>query len=71
MTEPRTFKPAIHEGRILAGGLAIAEVTPDGRLVFDDGYRDRCRARGTPDVPVDVCELVECVLAFLRENGGL
>jgi len=64
----RTFRPVIRENRILAGGMTIAEVR-DGQLVFEDRYLRRCAARGSPDVPVDVMELLEALLEHYR-NGG-
>ena len=68
-TEQDTFKPTIREGEILAGGLRIAEITPDGHLIFNDRYRRRCHARGTPNVPIDVCELVEAIIDHISSYG--
>lgn len=71
MSEGRTFEPTIREdGLVLAGGMALFTVDEGGRLVFEDRYRVRCRARGTDDVPVDVVELVEVLLDYLRERGA-
>ena len=64
----RTFKPVIQEGLILAGGMRIAEVDDEGRVIFEDRYRRRCLARGTDDVPVDVLELLEALLAHYRQE---
>ena len=64
----RTFKPVILEGQILAGGMRIAEVDDEGRVIFEDRYRRRCLARGTDDVPVDVLELLEALLAHYRQE---
>ena len=64
----RTFKPVIQENRILAGGMTIAQVDDEGRVIFEDRYRRRCLARGTDDVPVDVLELLEALLAHYRSG---
>jgi len=66
----RTFKPTIIEQRILAGGMTIAEVDDEGRVIFQDRYRRRCLARGTNDVPVDLVELLEALLYHYREGAG-
>ena len=66
----RTFKPTIIERQILAGGMRIAEVDDDGRVIFDDRFRRRCVARGTDDVPVDVLDLMNLLLDFYREGAG-
>ncbi len=58
----RTFKPKISEdGTILAGGMRIGEIRGVD-WVFDDRYLDRCQARGTPDVPVTLYDLVEALI---------
>jgi hypothetical protein len=69
-TNGRTFKPTIIERQILAGGMRIAEVDDEGRVIFEDRYRRRCLARGTDDVPVDVLELLEALLVHYREGAG-
>jgi hypothetical protein len=67
--EPRTSKPTIRSGgQLLAGGLPIAEVSADGQLAFEDRHHDRCHARGTEVVFVDLCELMDCLLAYLQER---
>ena len=66
----RTFKPTIIERQILAGGMRIAEVDDEGRVIFDDRFRRRCVARGTDDVPVDVLDLMNLLLDFYREGAG-
>jgi hypothetical protein len=66
----RSFKPTIIERQILAGGMRIAEVDDEGRVIFEDRYRRRCLARGTDDVPVDVLELLEALLVHYREGAG-
>ena len=59
----RTFPPTIREdGRVLAGGLTLFEVTADGRLAFEDRFRRRCQERGTPDVEVDLSDLLDQLL---------
>ena len=63
----RTFKPTIIERQILAGGMRIAEVDDDGRVIFEDRYRRRCLARGTDDVPVDLLDLLEAILGYYQE----
>lgn len=68
MSEGHTFEPVIREdGMVLAGGMALFSVD-GGRLVFEDRYRVRCRARGTDDVPVDAVELLEAILDYLRRG---
>ena len=65
----RTFEPTIREdGLVLAGGMALFSVDGAGRLVFDDRYGARCRARGTDDVSVDAVELLEAILDYLRRG---
>ena len=61
----RTFKPTIIERQILAGGMRIAEVDDEGRVIFEDRYLRRRLARGTDDVPVDV---LEALLAHYRQG---
>ena len=60
------FKPVIRENQILAGGLRIAEVDSEGRLVFVDPYRRRRYARGTDAVPVDLLDLLEALIDHYR-----
>lgn len=62
----RTFKPKISkDGTIRAGGVRIGEVR-DGELwVFEDLCFIRQNARGTPDVPVPLHDLVEALLDHL------
>ena len=66
----RTFKPTIIERQILAGGMRIAEVDDEGRVIFADRFRRRCVARGTDDVPVDLLDLLEALLYYYREGAG-
>ena len=67
----RTFKPVIQEdGTILAGGMKIATVE-ETQLVFDDRYLRRCQARGTPDVPVSLYDLVEVLIDHLEGLDNL
>ena len=62
----RTFRPIVTEdGKVLAGGVKIGELR-GGSLVFEDGFHPRANRRGTPDVPVDLCELVGAVIERLR-----
>jgi hypothetical protein len=64
----RTFKPTIRERQILAGGMRIAEVDDEGRVIFADRFRRRCLARGTDDVPVDLLDLLEAILHHYRAD---
>ena len=66
----RTFKPTIIERQILAGGMRIAEVDDDGRVIFEDRYRRRCLARGTDDVPVYLLDLLEALLYYYQGGAG-
>jgi hypothetical protein len=66
----RTFKPTIIERQILAGGMRIAEVDDEGRVIFEDRYRRRCLARGTDAVPVDLMDLLEELLRHYGEGAG-
>jgi hypothetical protein len=66
----RTFKPTIIERQILAGGMRIAEVDDEGRVIFEDRYRRRCLARGTDDVPVYLLDLLEELLRHYGEGAG-
>jgi hypothetical protein len=60
------FRPIIQEdGRVVAGGMTIANISDDGTLVFEDRWRQRQVARGTPDVPVDLAELIDAVIVYL------
>ena len=62
-----TFRPVIREdGTAQAGGMSLFRVDDEGRVVFADRYRARCRARGTDDVPVDVLELLDALTEHLR-----
>ena len=64
--DSRTFKPAITEdGKVLAGGMKIA-VLRGSCLVFEDDLYARVNRRDTPDVPVDLAELVDAVIERLR-----
>ena len=62
-----TFKARITEdGQAQAGGLTLFRVdSATGSLVFEDRYRRRQWARGTEDVPVDVCALLDLLLLYL------
>ena len=65
-----TFPPKVEDdGTIRAGGLSFGQLTNDGKLVQRDRYANRCRARGTDDVAVDLVELMDAVMAYLRERG--
>lgn len=68
MTEPRTFRPTIQEdGTVRAGGMALGQVDPHtGQLIRYDRYRRRCYERGTPDVRVDLVELMEAIVRFIE-----
>ena len=62
----KTFKPLIREnGTILAGGMEIGEVRGGEMWVFEDSCFSRQNARGTPDVPVSLHDLVEALLDHL------
>lgn len=60
------FQPTLRENRIMAGGLTLFELDDQGRLIFEDRYRNRCAARGTPDVPVSLMALLDVILAHYR-----
>ena len=63
----KAFPPTLHENRVLAGGVTLFQVDDEGRVIFEDRYRRRCVARGSDNVPVDLVELLELVLAYYRE----
>lgn len=63
----KSFQPVIQENEIRAGGMKIAEIR-DGCLVFEDRWRNRCVARGTPDVPVELWDLLEELRLFYEEG---
>ena len=67
-----TFQARITEdGKAQAGGLTLFRVdSASGNLVFEDRYQRRQLARGTPDVPVDVCALLDALLAYVIERNG-
>ena len=68
----RTFKPTIkQDGTILAGGVRLGEVRRGEVWVFEDPCFTRQNARGTPDVPVPLYDLVEALLDHLDglDNG--
>ncbi len=67
MPDSRTFAPTIRDHILLAGGLKLAEI--DGtHLIFEDRYLNRCQARGTPSVPVELSEIIEELLAYYAED---
>ena len=61
-----TFRPVIRENEILAGGVTIAQVDDEGRIIFVDRYERRCYARGSRVVPVSLVELLETIVAHYR-----
>ena len=62
----RTFRPVIlDDGTILAGGLRIAQLR-ESCLVFEDDFHPRANKRQTPDVPVDLRDLMDAVLERMR-----
>ena len=63
----RTFKPTIRERQILAGGMRIAEVDDEGRVIFEDRYTPRSGHRGG-EIPIDLMELLETLLAHYRQD---
>ena len=65
MSNDRTFKPVIREGHILAGGMRLCQVDDEGRVIFEDRYRQRNR---TGDVPVDLMELLDVILGHYRDD---
>ena len=62
----RTFKPVIRKGHILAGGMRLCQVDDEGRVIFEDRYRQRNR---TGDVPVDLMELLDVILGHYQDGG--
>lgn len=64
-----TFKPTIQDSHLLAGGMRLAEVDDQGRLIFEDRYQRRCVARGTPSVAVDLCDLMATLLSYYQERS--
>lgn len=65
-----TFEARITEdGKAQAGGLTLFRVdSQTGALVFEDRYRRRQLARGTDDVLVDACDLLDALLAYMAER---
>jgi len=63
---PNSFRPIIRDNHIIAGGVRLAELDAQGRLIFEDRYRNRCLARGTPSVPVDLLELLQLLVDHYR-----
>ena len=64
----RTFKPRIREdGVIEAGGMRIGEVR-ETELVFSDKCFTRQNARGTPEIPVSLYDLVEALLDYYERT---
>ena len=70
MTEPRTFRPVVRDdGTVQAGGLCLGRVDSQaGHLVRHDRYLRRCYERGTPDVRVDLVELVEAITDYIMRS---
>jgi len=66
MNKDDGFQPTLRENRVLAGGLTLFELDDQGRLIFEDRYRNRCAGRGTPDVPVSLMALLDLILAHYR-----
>ncbi len=64
----KTFKPTIKENQVLAGGMRLFDVDDEGQIIFPDRYRARCEQRGTPDVRVDLGELLDELLRFMRQG---
>jgi len=65
-----TFKPRLTEdGKLQAGGMTLTEVDLEtGQLVYTDRYRNRCIARGGTVVRVDLLDVLEAIMARLRET---
>lgn len=63
-----TFRPVIRENQILAGGITVAQVDDEGRIIFTDRYRRSCHVRGTANVPIDLAELLEVIVEHYREK---
>ena len=65
---PDSFRPVIRNNQIIAGGVRLAELDTQGHLIFEDRYRNRCLARGTPAVPVDLLDLLELLIDHYRDT---
>ena len=65
MTTP--FPPQIDErGTVRAGGVTLFELRQGGQLVVEDRWQRRCQERGTPDVPVDLVELLAEIIRYYQ-----
>ena len=62
----KAFPPTLQENRVLAGGVTLFQVDDEGRVIFEDKFKQRCLARGGKDIPVDVLDLLEIVLEYYR-----
>jgi hypothetical protein len=69
VSQDDTFKPTIQDAQVLAGGMRLAEIDDQGRLVFIDRYQRRCVARGTTIVAVDLCDLMTAILSYYQERS--
>ena len=62
-----SFEPVVRDGQVLAGGITIAQVDDEGRIIFEDRYERRCFARGTKAVPVKLVDLMRVILVYYQE----
>jgi len=63
----RTFPPQIDDrGMVRAGGVTLFELRQEGQLVIRDRFPQRLQERGTPDVPVDLVELLAEIIKFYQ-----
>ena len=60
------YEPIIRNGEVLAGGITIATVDDEGRIIFEDRYERRCVARGSNNVPVRLVDLMAVILEHYR-----
>ena len=61
-----SYRPVIRDNQILAGGIRVARVDDEGRVIFEDRYQRRCAARGSQDVPIDLVELLDILADHYR-----
>ena len=62
------FRSTLREdGTVQAGGMTLFQATPNGKLVFEDRYQRRCAARGTPDVSIDILDLMGQLLDYYAD----